>query len=342
MRAKTLSIVTGAAITAALAWVVAAGPVNPAAPGGDAERIAALVHDFESMTPETLDQLPAVPMRRFELPDASVHVMRARLEETYSIDGVGRDTVELTGWIAVRHDNARPAGGQGEVTWSSAVLDTEFVGMHLSGHSDLLGSVEVRLDHSRPSRGQVGQIEIPELAELRLLAELRQGDPPNPPPEDPDPKRMKVQAKRLTAVPRFEKLDGERVLRMEVAPVKAIQPERLQPQDIEIINTPPGVFCAAPLGVEVLMSDLGLSLTTEGYTVWYSIVDTIPPVGQTASITIEPVRLLADGRAVGTLESGMVKFRQVVRRLPLLDVPATPSDRLASRFAAGVPAGSGR
>lgn len=65
------------------------------------------------------------------------------------------------------------------------------------------------------------------------------------------------------------------------------------------------------------MPDLGLKMATKNPVYWYSLVDTIPPVGHTASIAIEPVRLTTSGREVATLESGVVDFREVVRHLPL-------------------------
>jgi hypothetical protein len=51
--------------------------------------------------------------------------------------------------------------------------------------------------------------------------------------------------------------------------------------------------------------------------VWFSEVTTIPPVGHQASVTVDPIRMVSAGREVGTLTSGIVKFREVVRHLPL-------------------------
>lgn len=60
---------------------------------------------------------------------------------------------------------------------------------------------------------------------------------------------------------------------------------------------------------------LDLRMTAAGPAQWYSEVDTIPPVGQTASINLVPTPLLSGGRHVATLTSGAVKFREVVRRV---------------------------
>ena len=65
------------------------------------------------------------------------------------------------------------------------------------------------------------------------------------------------------------------------------------------------------------MSQLGLEMKTKEPAVWFSQVTTIPPVGQVASVTVDPVAMMSSGRQVGTLVSGVVKFREVVRTVPL-------------------------
>lgn len=135
----------------------AAGPAARTS-AADAGRIAALV---EEMRTADLSALPAITLTKFHLPPAGVDVMRVRIEETYDVAGLGRDTVELTGWIAARHDNARAAPGQTEVRWGTAIVDTEFVGLELEGRSDVFGPVKVHLNTESPSNGQVGNISIP-------------------------------------------------------------------------------------------------------------------------------------------------------------------------------------
>jgi hypothetical protein len=144
--------------------------------GTDAQNSATvrrLLAEMSSMPKAMLAKLAPISLPEYTLPPAGIQVMRARLEETYEIDGIGKDTVQLNGWIAVRHGTPRPIKGATEVTWETAVLDTEFVGMHLEGDSDLFGNVLVTLDTKRPSFGQVGRIEIPELARFALLAKLK-------------------------------------------------------------------------------------------------------------------------------------------------------------------------
>jgi hypothetical protein len=244
-------------ILACAVLAVVASVAVSAAPQDDSVRIASLVNDMKSMDFGQLEALRPVEVKSYTLPGPSVDVMRVRLEETYTIDGVGKDTVELTGWIAVRHGASRPASGETLVSWATAVTDTEFVGMELRGESEVFGPVHVTLDSSRPAIGQVGKIEIPERAYQILAA--------------------------------AEASAGAATLK----------------------------YCRAPVNVKVAMSDLGLEMTTKTPAVWYSRVTTIPPVGHVASVTTEPVGLVSADREVGQLVSGTVKFREVVRAVPL-------------------------
>jgi len=75
--------------------------------------------------------------------------------------------------------------------------------------------------------------------------------------------------------------------------------------------------CAANAAVTINMPQLNLHMQTERPVMWYSEVETIPPVGHTASLSFTPTGLIADGRQAATLTSGVVKFREVVRRVQL-------------------------
>jgi hypothetical protein len=335
----TVRILTvgGLALVLGLAGTWRADGVEPAAEG---EKIATLVRELENLGPAGLQRLEPIDIRPYQLPSAGVDVMRAQLEETYVIDGIGEDTVQLSGWIAVRHSDPRPAEGYTDLTWNTAVLDTDFVGLELHGYSEVFGPVEVRLhvNPQNPARGQVGRIEIPELARVRLLARLDKSELPGKAQankgsqpaakgggesgktaaaqEDPKTKPAPAQSRPAAGARPTFKIDGSRTIRRDVPQVQPIgtQRQQLAPADEEIIDS---LACGAETDVAIILPDLGLRMTTEKPTVWYSLVDTIPPVGHTASITIEPVRLIADGRAVGTLASGVVKFREVVRHVPL-------------------------
>jgi hypothetical protein len=287
-----------------LVSLTAATAADPEATSNEV-KIAAFVRDMDSMTPAKLNALEPIPINRYELPGSGVDVMRARLSETYSVDGVGKDTVELTGWIAVKHDNARPAKGEVELNWNTAVVDTEFVAMDLAGHSDVFGPVRVTLDRSRPSRGQVGRIEIPELAKVALAARLDTSE----------------RDKGKAVAPR-----GAKGKAKAPAQTRGAAPKATTTTEPAAREEDAAAVCSAPVLASVSMPDLGLEMTTKQHVYWYSLVDTIPPVGHTASITVEPVRLISAGREVGTLESGIVTFREVVRHVPLTD----NNQRLAS------------
>jgi len=132
---------------------------NPAAAGmTDEQRIDGLI---QFMQVADLNSLPSIPVERFALPEAGVDVMRVRLEETYDVAGVGKDTVELRGWIAVKHDNSRPALGETDLSWETAVTDTEFVAMELRGDSPIFGPVHITLDKANTSKRARGQAEPP-------------------------------------------------------------------------------------------------------------------------------------------------------------------------------------
>jgi hypothetical protein len=248
----------------------------------DAVKIAGLVKELNGLSPTALGKLEALPIRAYEIPPAGVDVMRARLTETYSVDGVGTDEVELTGWIAVRHGQARPVEGAVALNWNTAVLTTEFVGMDLQGNSKVFGPVRVRLDESRRSIGSVGQIEIPAKAKQVLMAAATTTSD-----------STKTAPATTTAAPA-----DSATTRQEEEGFAA---------------------CEAAANVTVEMPELQLAMQTKSPVSWYSLVTTIPPVGHTASIAIEPVRLISSGREVGTLESGKVHFRELVRHERLSD-----------------------
>jgi len=253
-----------------------------AADSSDQAKLASLVRDMNSLDSQGLAAMRPIPIRQYEVPKPGVDVMRARLEETYTIDGVGTDTVELTGWIAVTHGKAYTSDGAQEVTWNNAILPTQFVEMDLNGVSKVFGPVHVGLDKSNPVFGKVGRITIPELAIHNLQAKLEKND---------------------------AAIANQKAL--------AAQPNKQATPKGKVAAPPPAALCGTQVPPVVSIAQLHLDMTTDRPVAWYSLVDTIPPVGHTASITIEPVRLMSNGRAVGTLVGGEVKFREVVRHVSL-------------------------
>lgn len=268
MSKRTLLILlTIAAVTLAVGYRVNAAPA-----AADTVRIAALVGEMENLGFAKVESLPSINVKPYTLPGASVDVMRVRLQETYEIAGIGNDTVDLTGWIAVRHGASRAANHRLPVSWGNSITDTEFVGLELQGQSGVFGPVRVSLDSTRPAVGQVGNFDLsPSAARMLLVANKQQAPKPKTQPQ-PQPKT--------------------------------------QPSDY-------ASSCRAPVNVNVSMSQLGLEMKTKEPAVWFSQVTTIPPVGQVASVTVDPVAMMSAGRQVGTLVSGVVKFREVVRTVPL-------------------------
>jgi len=394
-----------------------------------------------------LDSLKPLEMPPLMLPEPGVDVMRVRLEETYDVEGVGRDTVQLKGWIAVRHDNTRPAEGEHELTWNSAITDTEFVAMKLDGVSKIFGRVEVTLDTTTPSIGQVGKLCLPfavgssldaaymphrtlfkidEVAANRPQGspyELVQSKPPattttlvtgdraKPVEAIIDGVIRAISAKDPKAMMRYYSPSGNnlffgqtkagvvrggdayvRELGKVFANIKSIEVKRNEIQVrtsgnlavaavtgvnnvvnsagqsgsspwrwtvelergsgggwqithdhlsfFEDPNSPierqqvsalaaRGACCLAAISANVAMLDLKLQMRTAEALQWYSEVETIPPVGRTASVSATPVPLVSNGRQVGTLTHGTVNFREVVRHVPLIDV-TRPELRVAS------------
>ena len=342
----------------------------------DAWRVKGLLSEMERMDRATLEVLSPIEIPKYALPLPSVDVMRVKLVETYQIDGIGEDEVELLGWIAVQHTNPRPAAGEREVTWKTAVMDTEFVGMDLRGQSDLFGEVRVSLDRDRPAIGQVGKIDIPEVAMATALAASGfqeptdgvepTGQPPIPPEvaklierlerriealeadkarrlpppvrfEDDLPSEL-LPKKRPKSVPRFDsgprdvagsddgstptvtgktgqKLDGAMKTEKSVEVNKKVEKSTRLKSLKALLKS--AKCCRAPVAVTVSMRNLKLEMKTKTHVTWFSVVDTIPPVGHTASVALTPTALVSAGREVGVLKSGVVKFREVVKVVPL-------------------------
>jgi len=263
---------------------------NASASGASSDdvKVASLLNEMKTLRADGLSAMQPIPIRQWEVPGPGVDVMRAQLEETYSVDGVGTDTIELSGWIAVRHGQAYPVEGQKEINWNTAILDTQFVDMDLSGTSKLFGPVHITLDKTRPSLGKVGRIQLPQIAENALMAKLEKNE---------------------------SAVANERALAARDKSKKNAPKGKIVRSTQEL--SPAAAACEAPVNVSVMMPNLGLEMVTQKHVTWYSLVDTIPPVGHTASIAVQPVRLIANGREVGTLESGVVKFREVVRHVVL-------------------------
>jgi hypothetical protein len=404
---KTLIVTLVCGLLLALTAVVksdrlSANPPAEVKETTDAQRIAGLLDEMKTVD---LSKLTPLPAERFTLPPAGVDVMRVRMEETYEIKGIGRDTVELVGWIAAKHDNARPADGETEVKWGTAIVDTEFVGLELRGESKIFGPVLVHLDREHRSIGQVGKLTLPFVEQIALDAayrDLRAASPVSDAELPPSVSQGQVKGgtrrdrAEITRVMRglwraisnkdakgmlqyyapgsqtakggeeevAKQFEGVRSIRVvarsgptikfmdQYANVTArgvnqvvdtegrratsswtanVQLEKregrwLITQDRTTLNPvgdPAGLVfiggkCLAKISVEVEMPGLDLKMKTKTPVKWYSEVETIPPVGYTASVSATPTPMISNGRQVATLEHGAVKFRETVRRIPLV------------------------
>jgi hypothetical protein len=248
----------------------------------DEERVAHLLREAKTVD---LKSLPSLPVERFALPHAGVDLMRARVEETYEIYGIGTDTVTLTGWIAVKHENPRLAEGQETLRWGTAVIATEFLGMDLRGESEVFGPVRVILNPEQPSVGEVGAVAVLDLtddpdhliSELQSRAVAKLASTQTEPPQPEEPAKPKIRRKTCAA-----KCD-----------------------------------CQATIAALVQLEDLDMTLATKYPVLMKSEVETIPPVGYTATVSLLPTPLVYAGRDVGVLQHAEVKFREIVRHVAL-------------------------
>jgi ketosteroid isomerase-like protein len=403
----------------------------------DALRINHLIEEMEAIDSATLAAMPAIPMEPFVLPDPGVDVMRVQLEETYEVDGIGKDTVPLTGWIAVKHFNTRAADGEKDIRWETAITDTEFVAMDLRGESKIFGPVQVRLDKRHQLLGRVGKLNLPFAVQTSLDAAYRGYRKQNnliaasspkkrgkaPVRQDPsssntlstnltleqaavyqtlqsvmtavsnkdadtmakyyatgpdtlffgnfgvDPQKSEIggdievarRAKMFSFIKTIQVVPDQS-MRITVSGSTAIaaltgvnnvvsnagfsgsrpwrwsielrkDPDKwvivhdhlsfYQDPNAPIENNSTQNFetnacnCLASVSVEILMPKFNLQMVTKTPVTWYSEVETIPPVGYTASICLTPSQLVSDGRVIATLTSGAVKFREVVRHITL-------------------------
>lgn len=387
---------------------------NSLKPMTDAERIASLL---ETMETADLASLPALEIEPFTLPTAGVDVMRVRLNETYDIAGIGKDTVELTGWVAVKHDNPIAAKGESEVKWGTAVSATEFVGLELNGTSSLFGPVNVSLDKDNPCIGKVGKLDLPFIVQIALdngYAPYRAKTVAYAPTASKTAKpQLKgeegavskvidgvmeaLSNKDAKSLVRYYATDVESsilgdaatpgakgsanyvetmdkefagIRRIKVLPnndikikvsgnlasvsltgtndmvgvsgVRQVSPWRWsiqlekrtgnwmiinehlsftrdpnEPEELKVGNKKKSSVCVANVAVSVYLPKLDLRMKTGSPVQWYSEVETIPPVGYTASVDMTPTPMVSNGRQVATLESGVVKFREVVRHVAL-------------------------
>jgi hypothetical protein len=90
------------------------------------------------------------------VPEAGVDHVDINLEETYTVEGVGTDTVMLSGTLVA--DRAAPLidPKKGVVEWETSIVVANFRALNVRGKSDVFGTVHVGLDPRHPSFAAVG------------------------------------------------------------------------------------------------------------------------------------------------------------------------------------------
>lgn len=97
----------------------------------------------------------AVAVERFSLPEAGIDDVDITIEETYEVEGLGRDTVTLRGTLVA--DRGAPLLGhdESELAWETSTVVARFTSLDVRGESEVFGPVRVLLDPSAPSFGVV-------------------------------------------------------------------------------------------------------------------------------------------------------------------------------------------
>jgi hypothetical protein len=94
-------------------------------------------------------------VERFSVPDAGIDTVDITLEETYEVEGVGSDTVKLTGTLVANRTAPLLGHGQREVNWETSTVVARFSALNVRGESKVFGPVNVVLDERIPSFGVV-------------------------------------------------------------------------------------------------------------------------------------------------------------------------------------------
>jgi len=85
------------------------------------------------------------------LPPAGVDSIKIKMVETYDVEGVGKDTVELTGTLVTRRGAPLLGTGATGQAWETSTVVAEFQRLELKGKSRVFGPVTVTLDKGHPA-----------------------------------------------------------------------------------------------------------------------------------------------------------------------------------------------
>lgn len=89
------------------------------------------------------------------LPAAGTDSVNITISETYEVQGIGTDTVVLTGVLVSNRTVPLLEHGTKSATWETATVVAQFTSLKLTGKSDLFGPVRVSLDKAVPAFGVV-------------------------------------------------------------------------------------------------------------------------------------------------------------------------------------------
>lgn len=93
----------------------------------------------------------AIQVKPRTIPPAGIDTTEVTIEESYDIEGVGRDTVSLKGTLVSDRGAPLLQPGKQNLDWNSAIVAARFTSLKLSGKSDVFGTVRVTLDKSFPA-----------------------------------------------------------------------------------------------------------------------------------------------------------------------------------------------
>jgi len=93
----------------------------------------------------------AIQVKPRTIPPAGIDTTEVTIEETYDIEGVGKDTVSLKGTLVSDRGAPLIQPGKQTLDWDSSIVAARFTNLRLSGKSDVFGTVRVTLDKSYPA-----------------------------------------------------------------------------------------------------------------------------------------------------------------------------------------------
>src|SRR5438046_1675562 len=78
-----------------------------------------------------------IEVKRMSLPTAGKDTISIKMVETYEVDGVGKDTVELSGTLETRRGTPLLGAEATTQDWKTSTVVAEFTKLNLEGNSKL-------------------------------------------------------------------------------------------------------------------------------------------------------------------------------------------------------------